>query len=127
MHKHLIKWLSKILHMSYTNSEISISLSYIRPYFVWWLQLRHCATSILVLAAVSLLTFNKSTRLVIFPMPEITLSKHQILQTCASLFKVARVSHTLPRCFYGKNYCETWKKCFCVLYPKSLSFPAFWL
>ena len=58
-----------MLHISYTNSEISISLSYIRPYFVWWFQLYHCATlvldlptSILVLATVTLFTFHKSCR-----------------------------------------------------------------
>ena len=48
-----------ILHISYTDSEISIGLSYNRPYSVWWFQLHHCAnlvrdfpTSILALAAV---------------------------------------------------------------------------
>ena len=33
-----------ILHISYTNSEITIGLPYIRPNFVWWLQLNNCAT-----------------------------------------------------------------------------------
>ena len=33
-----------ILHISYINSEISIGLSYIRPFFVWWFQLHHCVT-----------------------------------------------------------------------------------
>ena len=56
-----------ILHISYTSSEISIDLSCIRPYFVWWFLLHHCTTSvrdlptsILMLAAISLLTFHKS-------------------------------------------------------------------
>ena len=33
-----------ILHISYINSEISIGLAYIRPYFVWSFQLHHCTT-----------------------------------------------------------------------------------
>ena len=61
-----------ILHISYTNSEISNGLSYIRPYFVRWFQVHHCATlvrdlptSILVLAPISLLTFHKSIILIL--------------------------------------------------------------
>ena len=57
-----------IFHIQYTNSEISIGLLYIRPHFVWWHQLNHCAalvrnlpTSIFVRASVSLLTFHTST------------------------------------------------------------------
>ena len=58
-----------ILHISYTTSEIKFGLLYIRSYFAWWYLLHHCAilvylpTSILVLAAVSLLTFHTSTNL----------------------------------------------------------------
>ena len=57
-----------IFHIQYTNSEISIGLLYIRPHFVWWHRLNHCAAlvgnlppSILVRASVSLLTFHTST------------------------------------------------------------------
>ena len=57
-----------ILHIQYTNSEISIDLLYIRPHFVWWQRLNHCAalvrnlpTSILVRASVCLLTFHTHT------------------------------------------------------------------
>ena len=57
-----------IFHIQYTNSEISIGLFYIRPHFVWWHRLNHCAAlvrnlpaSILVRASVSLLTFHTST------------------------------------------------------------------
>ena len=101
MHEHLIKWLSKrgclgyskaycdvrkiwflawnqnrhithyIFYIQYTNSEISIGLLYIRPHFVWWHRLNHCAvlvrnlpTSILVRVSASLLTFHTSTILV---------------------------------------------------------------
>ena len=51
--------------------------------------------------------------LVIFPVRDfyyvwkITLSSYQILQIYASLFEAARVPRSLPRCSYGKNYCET--------------------
>ena len=48
-----------------------------------------------------------SYRLVIFPSLEIALSKHQILQTYSSFFEQVRVPRSLPRCSYGKNYCET--------------------
>ena len=57
-----------IFHIQYTNSEISIGLLYIRPHFVWWHRLNHCAalvgnfsTSTLVRALVNLLTFQTST------------------------------------------------------------------
>ena len=57
-----------ILHIQYTHSKISIGLVYIRPHFVWWQQLNHCAalvrnltTFILVRASVCLLTFHTST------------------------------------------------------------------
>ena len=57
-----------IFHIQYTNSEISIGLLYIRPHFVSWHRLNHCAAlvgnlppSILVRASVSLLTFHTST------------------------------------------------------------------
>ena len=57
-----------ILHITYTNSEISIGLLYIRPHFVWWHRPNHCVTlvrnflptSILVRASVSLLKFHTS-------------------------------------------------------------------
>ena len=57
-----------IFHIQYTNSEISVGLLYIRPHFILWHRLNHCAalvrnlpTSILVRASVSLLTFHTST------------------------------------------------------------------
>ena len=57
-----------ILDIWCTSSEISIGLPYIRPQLFWWLWPQHCATlvrnlptSILVRAAVTLLTFPYST------------------------------------------------------------------
>ena len=64
----LLAWNQSILHIPYTNSEISIGLLYIRPLIVWWHGLNHCATlvrnlaiSILVRSSVSLLTFHTLT------------------------------------------------------------------
>ena len=64
-----------VLHIQYTNSEISIVLLYIRPYFVWWGRLNHCValvrnlpTSILVRALVSLLTFDAHTSIILDPL-----------------------------------------------------------
>ena len=54
-----------IFHIQNTNFKLSIGLLYIRPDFVWWHRLNHCAAfvrnlpiSILVRAPVSLLTFH---------------------------------------------------------------------
>ena len=64
-----------ILHIQYTNSEISIRLLYIRPHFIWWQRLNHCAalvrnlpTSILVRTSVCLLTFHKHTSTILAPL-----------------------------------------------------------
>ena len=53
-----------IFHIQCTNSKISIGLLYIHPYFDWWHRFT-LATSILVRASVSLLTFQTSTILAI--------------------------------------------------------------
>ena len=71
--------------------------------------------------------FNLDVRLVIFPM-----SGNNTVQTWDFVdprfsswgSDGASLSSTV---FSLKNYCETWNKWFCVVFPKSLSFPAFWL
>ena len=71
--------------------------------------------------------FNLDVRLVIFPM-----SGNNTVQTWGFVdprfsswgSDGASLSSTV---FSLKNYCETWNKWFCVVFPKSLSFPAFWL
>ena len=50
---------------------------------------------------------NCRNRLVIFPMSGNNTFETSDFADLASLFGAARVSRTLPRCFYGKNYCET--------------------
>ena len=64
-----------ISHIQYTNSKISTSLLDIRPHFVWWHQLNHCAalvrnlqTSILVRASVGLLIFHTHTSIILAPL-----------------------------------------------------------
>ena len=110
-----------ILHISYTNSEISISLSYIRPYFVSWLQLHLCATlvrdlptSMLVLAAVILLTFHKSIILTslwfyVFQAkqisdPSIYISTiHAVLLTCLAWQKLPNNIKIISSSFKKRN------------------------
>ena len=63
-----------ILHVQYTNSEISTGLFYIRPHIVWRQRLNHCAalvrnlpTAILVCALVCLLSFHTHTSTLLAP------------------------------------------------------------
>ena len=65
-----------ILHIQYTNSEISIGLLYIHPPFVWWQQLNHChtalsrnfPTSISFHAPRCFLTFHTHTSTILAPL-----------------------------------------------------------
>ena len=57
----------------------------------------------------------------------LTLARVRFVRAYASVSEAARVPCSHPRCSYGQNYCETWNKWFCDLFPKSLSFPAFGL
>ena len=64
-----------ILHIQYTNSEISICLLYIRSHFVWWKRLNQCAapvrnlpTSILVRASLCLSVFHTHTSTFFAPL-----------------------------------------------------------
>ena len=57
----------------------------------------------------------------------LTLARVRFVRAYASVSEAARMPCSHPRCFYGQNYCETWNKWFCDLFPKSLSFPAFGL
>ena len=57
----------------------------------------------------------------------LTLARVRFVRAYASVSEAARMPWSHPRCFYGQNYCETWNKWFCDLFPRSLSFPAFGL
>ena len=57
----------------------------------------------------------------------LTLARVRFVRAYASVSGAARMPCSHPRCFYGQNYCETWNKWFCDLFPRSLSFPAFGL
>ena len=57
----------------------------------------------------------------------LTLARVRFVRAYASVSEAARMPCSHPRCFYGQNYCETWNKWFCDLFPRSLSFPAFGL
>ena len=57
----------------------------------------------------------------------LTLARVRFVRAYASVSEAARMPCSHPRCFYGQNYCETWNKWFCDLFPRNLSFPAFGL